>query len=119
MQKTRETVNELVKHFYYIIYYIPETKIRDVVNDNDMGNKNTCCLVREKVIVLKTARCGRNGKLLPGLFNAFFGPTFWQCSTSLAQSAHRCNFTPCLLADPKLALVCSLSQNQARGKVLS
>jgi len=53
MRKTRETVNELVKHFYYIIYYIPETKVRDVVNDNDMGNKNTCCLVREKVIALK------------------------------------------------------------------
>jgi len=45
--------------------------------------------------------------LLPGLFNAF-----WQCSTLLAQSAHRCNFMPCLLVNPELALVCSLSQNQ-------
>ena len=50
--------------------------------------------------------------LLPGLFNAFFGPAFWQCSTSLAQSAHCCDFMPCLLANPELALVCSLSQNQ-------
>jgi len=64
------------------------------------------------VIALKRASCGRNGKLLPGLFNAFFGTTFWQCSTSLAQSAHRCNFMPCLLANPDLVFVCSLSQNQ-------
>ena len=50
--------------------------------------------------------------ILPGLFNAFFGPAFWQCSASLAQSAHCCNFMPCLLANSELALVCSLSQNQ-------
>ena len=77
-----------------------------------MHNKNTCCLVLEKVIALKRSSCGGNGKLLPGLFNAFFGPAFWQCSTSQAQSAHCCNFMPCLLANPELALVCSLSQNQ-------
>ena len=112
MRKTRETANELVKHFYYIIHFIPETKIRNVVNDNDTRNKNTCCLVLEKVTALKRASCGRNGKLLPGLFNAFFGPAFWQCLTSQAQSAHRCNFMPCLLANPELALVCRLSQNQ-------
>jgi len=52
--------------------------------------------------------------LLPGLFNAFFGSAFWQCSASLAQTAHRCNFMPCLLANPELALVCSLSQNQKK-----
>ena len=50
--------------------------------------------------------------LLPGLFNAFFGPTFWQCLASQAQSAHCCNFMPLLLANPELTLVCSLSQNQ-------
>jgi len=40
-KNAKDTVNELVIHFYYIIHYILETKIRDVVNDSDMHNRNT------------------------------------------------------------------------------
>jgi len=116
-QKVRKTMNEVVKHFNHIFSrrpmyrcfsvlfhphercynskFIPETKNRDALNDDDMRNKNTWCLVLEKVVALKRASCDRNGRVIAAWLvqrtRALFGPVFWQCSASLAQSAHRCS----------------------------
>ena len=67
----------------------------DAMNDNDKRNKNTWWLVLQKVLALKRESCDRNGRVIAAWFvqfvHAFFGPAFWQCLASLAQSAYRCS----------------------------
>ena len=81
--------------------HAPETKNRHVLNDNDMPNKNTWCLVLEKVVPSERASCDRNGRVIGAWLvqsvHAFFGLAFWQCLASLVQSAHRCSTLPTLL----------------------
>ena len=59
-----------------------ETKNRDALNDNDTRDKNTRCLILEKVVAMKgPAATERVELLLPGSFSVcgFFGPAFCQC----------------------------------------